>query len=393
SSEGFQDIASQPASLDDFPVLYGTAPDHQMRANLLTGEVALSPGTSFEVAGDLTVTKGMGAPNPHLKFGHTMNDEGETSFDSITEGSLSALDDPAAHSSALVASGNLNIGGIASGFGSIYADRSVQLQAKRGLRADPDLAVAVRGESISLTAEDPPDSAVANTLLETDWKVYQEALGPGYDSFDGWFEQTAANRRRVLGDDPTVATGLRTKNLPGNAASYWNQLDAELDLGPAPNFSAPPFGSDWTGAFTLEHYARLRNYATSKKSGKPVNQWLDFDGTYFQNVLGNIDSTILTYSNWASRLDMSMSAYMAEEVPLVPDVYFVGLVHAGGGGFFADLTGASILFEGAVVSQGRLNIQDARELDFVYNRLYLDDVVQQFVGDRVKLDQVYFNIL
>ncbi|MCA9797282.1 MAG: pilus assembly PilX N-terminal domain-containing protein, partial [Candidatus Eremiobacteraeota bacterium] len=41
SSDGFQDVASQPASLDDFPVLYGTAPDHQMRANLLTGEVAL----------------------------------------------------------------------------------------------------------------------------------------------------------------------------------------------------------------------------------------------------------------------------------------------------------------------------------------------------------------
>lgn len=394
TSEGFQGIAGpQPADaeLDDYPVLYEYDATHRMRANLVNGQITMSPGTQFNVSGDLHIEQEPGALQPDLKFGYDMQDDGSTDFTAMVNGSAAALDDPAANSAALVSTGNLYIDGVTSGFGSIFSDGQVSLRAKSGLRAEPDLAVAVHGSGIDMYAEEPPDEPVSNHSLEADWNVYQDALGTdgySFSQFDNWFDMSVTSRRGIIGDDPATQSGLRTTPLDKSAAQFWAMLDAELDLGPAPNFGSAPFGSEWSGNLTLEEYTRLREYALSDRDAT----WIITPGPRFQEVLGRIDSTIMSYDQWAERVDMDLEAFMSEDVPLIPDVYFVGLVHAGNLGFSADTNGSSLLVEGALVSQGRITITNSPEVDFVYNRLYLDDVVRHFVGDLVKLDQVYFNI-
>ena len=43
-------------------------------------------------------------------------------------------------------------------------------------------------------------------------------------------------------------------------------------------------------------------------------------------------------------------------------------------------------------TQGGIKIENAPAVDFVYNRLYLDDVLREFRSDHIELDQVYFKI-
>lgn len=387
SPEGFQDLPSQPSQLNDFPVLFGTEPEHQLRANLQTGQLALSSGTTFQVQGTLSVSGAPGALQPHLLFGYSMDETGVTDF---TAGSIgnSALEEPEANSAALVSSGSLYIDGIATGFGSIFSEQNVLLQAKSGLRAEPDMAVAVHGAQIVFEADEPPDRSNANFLLDADWDFFKDAMNDtGFAAFDEWLEVDSRSRRSRIGDDPELQTGLRNSSIEQGASSVWNELAAELDLGPAPNFSASPFGSDWSGNLNLDKYVRLREFA---KTGD--NSWLEMPGPRFQSVLGKIDAQIGTYSQWATRMDLSMEDFMAADRPEIADVFFVGLVHAGLGGFHARTNGSSLLIEGSVVSQGKIEIEEAPTVDFVYNRLYLDEVVKRFREDHIELDQVYYKL-
>lgn len=387
SSPGFQGVGVQPTEFDDHPVLYGDEPDHRMRANLVTGEVALSSGTKFEAQGDLTIEREAGANQPNLLFGYSMDDQGETEFSAGLVGSA-AVDDPESNSAALVSSGNLQIDGIATGFGSIFSDKNVLLRAKSGLRAAPDLAVAVHGEQINFAAEEPPDGVAAKVMLEADWSMFKEAMSKtGYPAFDNWFDNNLTTRRQLVGNNPDLETGLRSKSVGKPATFIWDELKKDLPLGATPNFSAPPFGSEWSGNLTLDKYVRLREYArTGNRS------WLTLPGTQFSSVVAQIDSQVQTYSQWATLMGLPMADFMAASQPEVADVYFVGLVHAGTGGFICDTNGASLLVEGAVVSQGEIRVTEAPSVDFVYNRLYLDDVVREFRGDPIELDQVYFKI-
>lgn len=387
SSTGFQQVPTQPTQFDDYPVLYGDTPQHRMRANLLTGELALSAGTKFEVSGDLVVSRDSGANQPHLLFGYSMDDQGESEFSAGVIGGA-AVEDPESNSAALVSSGNLQINGVATGFGSIFSEQNVLLQAKSGLRAAPELAVAVHGEQIHFAAEKPPEGASGKVLLDADWGMFKHAMSEsGYEAFEGWFDHDVGTRRRAIGDQPDFDTGLRSRSVGSSAGDIWRELDKELPLGPAPNFGAPPFGSEWSGTLSLDKYIRLREYARSGDQ-----QWLTFPGTQFPSVVALIDSQIIRYSQWASLMGLPIADFMAANEPEIADVYFVGLVHAGSGGFHCDTMGASLLIEGAVVSQGELRIKDASAIDFVYNRLYLDDVVREFLGDPIELDQVYFKL-
>lgn len=388
SAPGFQNVTTQPSEFDDYPVLYGDEPDHRIRANLTTGEIALSPGTTFKVDGDFQLEHEDTAPQPNLLFGYTMRDSGETTF---TAGQLggSAIENPESNSAALVTSGDCNLDGVATGFGSIFADRSVQLRAKSGLRAEPDMAVAVHGESIRFTAEDPPDSATKNTLLEADWLPFQGALGqaPSFEIFEEWYDQDVLRRRQRVGDNPDLNTGVRSLSTGLTGSELWDSLGAELGLGPTPNFGSAPFGSEWTGELTLGQYIRLREYAKGADQS-----WLELPGDKFPSVVGQIDNQIGTYSRWSSLMGLPMEEFMSAVQPEIADVFFVGLVHAGSGGFAANTNGSSILVEGAVVSQGGLSVESAPSVDFVYNRQYLDDVIREFRNDHIKLDQVYFKI-
>ena len=78
--------------------------------------------------------------------------------------------------------------------------------------------------------------------------------------------------------------------------------------------------------------------------------------------------------------------------PVLAENFFVGLVHAGNGGLYVDPNGARFLIEGAAVSEGSMTVRNAPTVDFVYNRLFLDDVVKRFAGEFIQLDQVYFKL-
>ena len=388
SSPGFQDVLTQPTEFNDYPVLYDNGDGAKIRANLTTGEIALSPGAKFKVDGQLQILKTEGAPQPNLLFGYTIDDEGQAEFLGGNSGN-SAIENPEQNSAALVTSESFYIDGIATGFGSIFADREVSLRAKSGLRAEPDMAVAIHGRRISFQAEDPPDGQTQNRLLDADWDMFKAALsrGGGYGSFEDWQELDSRAKRSLLGDDPDRDTGVRTRSTDKTAAEAWDALSNELALGPRPNFGSPPFGSEWSGKLTLEQYVQLREFARSGES-----RWLGDSDSRFNSTLGLMDSQIGTYVRWSAIMGLPLADFMAADRPEIADVYFVGLVHAGEGGLQADTNDSSLLIEGSVVSQGGIKIENAPAVDFVYNRLYLDDVLREFRSDHVELDQVYFKI-
>ena len=385
STSGVQGTTIVPGPFQDRPTLYDDGEvdsQHKMVADLTTGQITLSPGTTFAVDGNFRIKQNDDAHQAHLFFAYEF--EGE---DVVFKGGDNAMDNAEANSAVLSTTGDLFIDGITTGFGSLYSDKSVDLRAKSGLRAEQDLAVAVHGDSINFTAEEPPDTSLSNTLSQAEFVAFADALGPGYDSYDLWFGLESGPRHTRIGTDPTNPTGLRSKRLSQDGDYYWNLIMADLGRSDSPpNWSS--LGPEWTGNLSLEQFVRLQEHA---KTGSQT--WFDMPGPGFQSVTSQIDSRISTYSVWADRMNLPMSQYMQEEIPTVADVYFVGLVHAGTGGFFASANRASMLFEGSLVSQGQLRVVDAKALDFVYNRRYLDDVVKQYVGSsRASLDQVYFRV-
>lgn len=389
SSPGFQNVTQQPTTFDDYPILYDDGDGGVVRANITNGKIAFSPGTTFNVDGELHVIQEDGAPQPNLLFGYTIEGDGTERFQAGGMGG-SAIEDPESNSAALVTTESFNIDGIVTGFGSIFADRNVSLRAKSGLRAEPDMAVAVHGESIRFQAEDPPDSSNSNTLLDTDWQAFKNAMAqsPGHDTFEGFYLMDRDQRNGILGSNPDLNTGAKLRSTGLSAGELWDLLEPELDLGSRPNFNASPFGSEWSGHLNLEKYVRLREYA---RSGS--NSWLDFDDTRrFYDMLGYVGTNLSLYSKWAEAMGLPLADFMNADRPEIADVFFVGLVHAGRGGLVADTNGSSLLIEGAVVSQGGIGILEAPAVDFVYNRLYLDDVLREFRNDHIKLDQVYFKI-
>jgi hypothetical protein len=379
------DIPIDPVDFDDRPILYSDGledSEHKMVADLPTGAITLSPGTTFDVEGTLKIKQNEEAPQAHLLFGYEF--EGEWA---VFKGGSNAMDDAAANSAVLSTQGDLFIDGITTGFGSLYADQDVDLRAKSGLRAEQDLAVAVHGHKISFTAEEPPDSSATNTLSQAEFIAFGDALGPNYDQYDGWFNLEQMAQIPHIGFDPENPTGLRSKRLDENGDFYWNLIMQDLERNDSPpNWAS--LGPEWSGRLNLEQFVRLQEYAKDRSSS-----WLNMPGPAFDSVTSIINTRISTYSGWAHRMNLSMSDYMQEEIATIADVYFVGLVHAGEGGFNADAYGASMLFEGSLVSQGSMRIANTKSVDFVYNRSYLDDVVKQYVGSsRANLDQVYYRL-
>jgi hypothetical protein len=374
-----------PGEFSDRHVLYDDGNDdsvHKMEADLITGEITLSPGTTFEVDGSLEIKQNDDAPQAHLLFGYEFR--GPLA---VFAGSSNALEDAADNSAVLSTEGDLFIDGITTGFGSLYADGEVDLRAKSGLRAEQDLAVAVHGNKINFTAEEPPEASQTNTLSQSDFLAYQDAMGPQYDEYEDWWNLELGEQLPGIGFDPDdTATGLRNKRLDEDGDYYWNKIMIDLERDDNP----PDFGSypGWSDNLSLEQFVRLQNYAKTRDSS-----WLDMPGSKYDLVTDTINQRLNSYSGWAHRMNLSISDYMQEPLALIADFYFVGLVHAGDGGFNAYANNGSVLFEGALVSQGQLNINQAKALDFVYNRTYLDDVVKEFRGSsRANLDQVYYRL-
>ena len=88
SSPGFQGVASQPTEFDDYPTLYDNGDGAVIRANLTTGEIALSPGAKFKVDGQLHVLKNDGAPNPTFSSDTPSTTRDERNFWAVAQGAV-----------------------------------------------------------------------------------------------------------------------------------------------------------------------------------------------------------------------------------------------------------------------------------------------------------------
>ena len=399
----------------DYPILHEEN-GSKVQVDLTTGDIAFSRGTQFEVQGDFRVRREMGALTPKVLMGYDIVEGG------LPESTINAVDpevvadNPDIYATAIVASQSIEIEGPVDGFGTLFAERAVRLQAKPTLSADPVLAVALHGETVNFSvAEENPSDKRLRRVLDTDWEVFQKAIDVNPDDnelgFGSYTEWHLANepddidrQHRVIGDDPsdpgnTAKLRYRGSGLTGQQAWEGLRQDMGLSTSDEPNFDAYPFDTAWGGGnteLTLEQYVGLREYL--RKDTADRNNWITLGGgggmqsSGFEKVMFQIRRQIEFYSGWAEHMNKDMDSFMAQEELRISDVFFVGLVHAGAGGFHAEAGDYSLYFEGALVSQGKIEITETPWAKFVYNRDYLDDVIKHNFEDPVPLDQVYFKL-
>jgi hypothetical protein len=394
----------------DYPVLYSST-DARVQADLTTGDIAFSPGSKFEFNGGFSVgrEKDVGALEPNVLMGYELQPGSDPYFSAGDIPHETAAENPEQYSTALITNGSLELEGPVSGYGTLFADERVSLEAQPTLSADPVLAVALHGRSVDFVVQEPQSGdKKGRVFLETDWEVFQKGIDTapgdesnGYEVYKNWHENTSqddtAYKNRTIGDDPDPAStvGLRHRKVGMTGQEAAQALGNEFGLtsNQMPNFNLGIFAG-WNGGnseLTLEQYVGLREYLRKPDiSGR--EQWITQEGTGFQSTTSQIRRQIEFYSKWAVHMNKKMDEFMTQTELKIADVFFVGLVHAGEGGFKAEAGDFSLYFEGALVSQGNIDIKDTPWAKFVYNRDYLDDVVKHNFSDPIQLDQVYFKL-
>jgi hypothetical protein len=409
--EGGDDLPSNISSGDDYPVLYASD-DAEVQADLTTGDIAFSPGSKFEFAGDFKVTKEEGALTPSILMGYEVSPGQEPIFSAGEVPHSVAAEAPEQYSTALVTGGSLTIEGPVSGYGTLFADDAVSLRAKPTLSADPVMAVALHGESVNFTVQEPSSSDKSQrSFLESDWEAFQKSTdknpdddSAGYESYENWHKMDSPadldGKNTVIGDDPDIQAGIRFNKVGLTGDEAAEALADEFDLAPGdiPNFSVSPFDSGWSGGsseLTLEQYVGLREYLR-KPDATGRDTWITLSGppgsSGFDQITRKIRTQVDFYARWSEYMNRDMNEFMSQDDLRIADVFFVGLVHAGTGGFHAEAADYSLYFEGALVSQGNIDISDTPWAKFVYNRDYLDDVIKHNFADPIHLDQVYFKL-
>lgn len=400
---------------DNYPVMR-EGDGYKVQADLTTGEVAFSPGTRFSVEGGFKTSRESGAHKPKLLMGYEIQPGMPPKLLADSVDPDTAAKDPDKYGTALVASGAIDLEGPVSGYGTIFSEGAVSLEAKPTIAADPALAVALHGESIRFKVEGPYAEEKRNQIaLETDWNVFQKAIDtdPGNDErgfslYEDWHKNNTPpmveGKDRTIGDDPDDAGNAaklryRKTGLTGNEA--WNDLKIDLGLSDdeAPVFTDPPFDTSWGSGdaeLTLEQYIGLREYLRKPELASR-NKWILLNGGAtghegFEQITSQIRRQIDFYSNWSDYMNKDIDEFMMAEKLRIADVFFVGLVHAGLGGFTAESNDYSLYFEGALVSRKAINIENTPWANFIYNREYLDDVIKHNFEDPVPLDQVYFKV-
>jgi hypothetical protein len=152
--------------------------------------------------------------------------------------------------------------------------------------------------------------------------------------------------------------------------------------------AGPPDLPGASGPITLEQYVRLRQFMLTND-----DKWLDGPDS---ELVPLVSKQIGVYNMWALTNGIPLQSYMAMGAR-VPEMWFRGLVYAGvnvnvnaKNSYFEN--GAAFHNEGAVVAQGNINVKGSPDVTSIYNRLFLEDIVQKYGSSGLKLDAIFFNL-
>lgn len=160
----------------------------------------------------------------------------------------------------------------------------------------------------------------------------------------------------------------------------------------------------------VEKYVRLREYLKTVKAGKPDSTWLHSNEPDIQlkrrndavdMVRNQLSSFQLAAGQTSEEVDgavvlswNSLGDYFTGRNPFLagyrPDMKFRGLIYAGGA-FRFDTQKQGIELEGALVSQGNMDISNATGARFIYNSELLEGMFATNEGDTsAKLERSYW---
>lgn len=356
------------------------------KANVVTAQMVVRSGYKINFGGDFVV-QGEGDRQPELYFGYDMtlpdgvSPGGVVSQESLAGGLEAAQNDPATYMGVITSTGNFDVQGGVLGYGSMLADGDVTIKASSGLRTAPGLGVIVKGQNIVINPATEPEPALPGEPVNTDHPVLSSAIGSDWSDYNDWLDFDASTRNTRVAD-------LKSRSAGATASTMWSQFDAQIGNG-----GTLPTLSGWPGTMTVEHYVRLKEFyqtvATGYNGGDGDATWLDMSARQV-DAEKRIASIINDAANWAKSYKQTLQQVLTTPPANVPDMYMQGLIFAED-----DITinaDGTLKLEGAVVSKnGSVRINNATDVDVVYDRGMLDDLVSGGPPNApIKLEKVFF---
>ena len=366
-------------------------------ANVVTAQLAITPGYKMECDGQFLVTTvtssgGPGGRQPEILFGYKFTSGGVAVEESLVNGLDEALKYPERYMAALVAAGNIDIPGGAIGYGSMIAGGDMTVKASSGLRAAPQLGVVVKARNLIINPATEPEPQLPGEPVSMDYPVFKDAIntfaGGDWNAFDSWLTQTGAQRT-------TITQSLKTTHLSNSLDTYWNQLNTELNT----NYPVPIWGPGWSNTTSIEQYVRMKEYlqtlAAGYNHGDGDPTWIDMT-QHGGDAEARLSNMVSTMAQWAKSYKKSLQDYLANPAAQVPDMFYQGLLYAEG-----DLTinapNKSFRLEGAAMAGGDITVNGARSLDLVYDRELVDGQLKtnhtvNGNRDHLRLEKIFFAI-
>lgn len=358
------------------------------KANVVTAQLVVNPGYKINFSGNFIV-EGEGDRKPELYFGYDMTLPDGVSpggvvsqeFDNGPLGIESAKNDPASYMGVITTTGDFDVKGGVLGYGSMLADGNVTVKASSGLRTAPGLGVIVKGQNIVINPATEPEPALPGEPINTDHPVLSSAISGDWADYNDWLNFDAATRNARISD-------LKGRSAGSDATTLWGQFNTQIGGG-----GTLPALTGWPSTLTVEHYVRLKEFyqtrATGYNAGLGDETWLDLSARQV-DAEKRIASIINDAANWAKSYKKTLQEAMTTPPTEIPDMYMQGLVYAEDN-ITINASGA-LKLEGAVVAKnGDLRINDATNVDVVYDRGMLDDLVSGGpAGSPIKLEKVFF---
>lgn len=360
-----------------------------VEVNVVTAQLALSPGRRVEVAGNLVFT-GTGTRNPELYFGYDISGGGVATETSLDDGIDAAKASPADYMSAIMADGDINVTGGYVGYGSLIAGGDVTLKASSGLSVAPGLGVLVKGRNVIINPATEPEPALPGANVDADYSVFRDAVnadcGGDWTSYNQWLDHTADTRDGMLNSLGTRSSGL-------TASAAWASFDAQIGDG-----GAMPALPGWPGGnITIDQYVRLKTFYQTKSygyddgNGDPT--WLQLT-TRQDDAKGRVENVLNGIAQWAKSYKKTMQAFLASPDPGLPDMFTEGLIFAEQN-VVINANNKSVKLVGSVIAnQGDFQVNDATKLDLVYDRGLVDalHLGTSKAGKPINLEKVFFTL-
>ena len=367
-----------------------------LKANVTTAQFVVRSGHKLSFSGDFIVT-GKGDRSPELYFGYDMTPGGVAVQESNKDGDDAARDNPENYMGAIVANGNLNVTGGVLGYGSMIAGGDLHIKASSGLVTAPGLGVVVKGQKVIVYPSDEPEPNLPGAETNSDYPVLQNVIqqeaGSDWSEYEAWASHEAPTRQ-------TIVTNLKTQTI--TAAGYtspqavWDKLKLEIPSSDTAS-TVPSEAGSWPAPFTLEKYVRLKEFYQTQATGYIVNgdlgdkTWLDLslrDG----DVDGRISNSLYNATGKAKSLKKTLEAFLSDPDPSLPDMYMSGLVYAEDD-IEINTNGKTLRLEGAVVAKnGDVRINGASDVELIYDRDLLDDLIAAGGTGPIRLEQVFFTM-